>query len=65
MFCGPANKVWGCRSRPDGMPQDGVAKNMVTPEMLPDLRHMNDVLISNLVVRIEISTRITLKGGGD
>ena len=47
------------------MPQDGVAKNMVTPEMLPDLRHMNDVLISNLVVRIEISTRITLKGGGD
>ena len=65
MFCGPDSKGWGCRGRPNGMPQDGVATNIATPEMLPDWRHMNDVLIAKLVVRVAMSTMMPSKGGGD
>ena len=65
LFRGPVRKVWGCLGRPDGMPQDGVATTMVTPEMLPEWRNVDDVLIAKTAVRVAISTRILLKGGGD
>ena len=35
------------------------------PEMLPIWRHLDDVLITNLAVRVPISTRISSKGGED
>ena len=65
LFRGPVRKVWVCLGRPDGMPQDGVATTMVTPEMLPEWRNVDDVLIAKTAVRVAISTRILLKGGGD
>ena len=54
LFRRPAIKEWVC-----------VATAMAMLEMLPVWRHMNDVLIANLKVRLEMSTRTTLKGGGD
>ena len=47
------------------MPQDGVATTMATPEMLPVWRHVDDVLILNLAVRVAMSTRMPPKVGGD
>ena len=47
------------------MPQDGVATTMVTPEILPVWKHMDDVLIVKLSVRVAMSTRIPSKGGRD
>ena len=47
------------------MPQDGVATTMATPEILPIWQYVDDVLIGNLAVRVEISTRMPSKGGGD
>ena len=47
------------------MPQDGVATTLATPEMLPVWKHVDDVLIAKLAVRVETSTRIPSKGGGD
>ena len=46
------------------MPQDGVATTMATPEILPVWRHMDDVLIANMAVRVAISTRMPSKGDG-
>ena len=31
LFRGPARERWGCRVRTNGMPQDGVATNIVMP----------------------------------
>ena len=58
MFCGPDSKGWGCRGRPNGMPQDGVDINMETPEMLPVWRHVDDVFIAKLAARVVMSTRM-------
>ena len=38
---------------------------MVTPEMMHVYKHVDDVLIANLAVRVAISTRISSKGGGN
>ena len=38
---------------------------MATPEMLPIWVHVDDMLIVKLSVRVAISTRMPLKGGGD
>ena len=65
LFRGPARKGWGCRGRPGGMPQDGVATTMATSEMLPIWRHVDDVLIAKLSVRAAMSTRGVLMGGVD
>ena len=65
LFCGPTRKGWGCLGRPDGILQDRVATTMVTPEMLPVWRHVDDVLITNLSVRVTMSTRGVLMGGGN
>ena len=65
LFCSPDRKGWGCLGRTDGMPQDGLAKTMATPEMLPVWQHMDDVLIAKLAVRVAMSTRIPSKGGRD
>ena len=65
MFCGPASEGWGDQGSPDGMPQDGVATTLATPEMLPVWKQMDGVLIAKLAVRVETSTRIPSKGGGD
>ena len=42
-----------------------MATTMVTPEILPVWQHVDDVLIKNLAVRMAMSTRMPLKGGGD
>ena len=47
------------------MPQDGVATTMAMPEMLPVWQHMDNVIIVKLEVRVAMSTRMPLKGGGD
>ena len=65
LFQGPASEGWGCRGRPGGMPQDGVATTMATPEMLTVWQHMDYVLIAKLSVRLVMSTRMPSKGGGD
>ena len=52
LFRGPTSEGWGCLGRPDGMPQYGVAMTMVTPKMLNVWRHVDDVLISKLSVRV-------------
>ena len=55
----------GLPSSPDGMPQDSVATTMATPEILPVWKHVDDVLIENLSVRVAMPTRMTYKGGRD
>ena len=47
------------------MPQDGVATTMATLEMLPVRKHVDDVIIENMAMRVTISTRTPPKGGGD
>ena len=42
-----------------------MAATMATPEMLPVCRHVDDVLIENLTVRVDMSTRMLSKVGGD
>ena len=46
------------------MPQDGVATTLATPEMLPVWKHVDDVLIAKLAVRMATSTTMQPKGGG-
>ena len=46
------------------MQQDGVYTTTATTEMMPVWRHVDDVLIKNLEVRVAISTRIPSKGDG-
>ena len=65
LFCGPAREGWGCRGRPGGMTQDGMATNMSTPEILSVWIHVDDVLIAKLSVRVAMSTRMPSKGGVD
>ena len=65
LFRGPASEGWGFRGRPNGIPQDGVNMNMATSEMLTVWKHVDGVLISKLAVRVEMSTRMPLKGGRD
>ena len=65
LFCGPTRKVLGCRGRPNGIPQDGVATTMVMPEMQPVWRHVDDVFIANMAVRVAMSTMILSKDGKD
>ena len=65
LFRGPDSKGWGCRVRPVGILQDGVATTTAMLEMLPVWRHVDDVIIANLEVRVEMSTRMPQKGGRD
>ena len=65
IFHGPAREGLGFPGRPIGMMQDGVATTMVTPEMLPIWRHVNDDLITKLALKVAISERMTPKSGGD
>ena len=65
LFCGPASEGWGYRGRPNGIPHDGVDTTMATPEMMLVWRHVDDVLIAKLAVRVTIPTRILLKCGRD
>ena len=65
IFNSPAREGWGFQGRPVGMIQDGVATTMVTPEMLPIWRHVNDDLITKLELKVAISERMTSKSGGD
>ena len=58
MFRDPNIEGWGCRGMPGGMPLDGVATTMATPEMLTVWIHVDDVLIKNLAVRVAMSTRM-------
>ena len=64
LFRSPNSKVLVCRGRPNGMPQDGVSTTMVMPKILPVWRHMYDVLIAKLAVRVAMSTSMPSKGGG-
>ena len=65
LFCGPTREGWGYWVRTNGMPQDGMATTTSPPEMLPVCPHVDDVLITKLAVRLEISKRMLSKGGGD
>ena len=65
LFRGPTSEGWGCQGRTNGMTQDGLATTMVTLEMLPVWRHVDDVCIANLSVRVAMSTRMPSKGGVD
>ena len=65
LFHGPTSKGWVCWGRPDRIPQDDVATTMATPEMMTTWRDVDDELIVKLTVRVEMSTRMPLKGGGD
>ena len=65
LFFGIASEGWCSRGRPNRIPQDGVATTMATPEMLPMWRHVEDVLIANMLVRVAISTSRPSKGGRD
>ena len=47
------------------MPQDGVDITMLTLEIMPVWKHVDDVLIAKLSVRLVMSTKMPSKGGGD
>ena len=64
LFRCPTRKLLVCWGRPNGMPQDGVSTTMVMPKILPAWRHMYDVLIAKLAVRVAMSTSMPPKGGG-
>ena len=42
-----------------------MSKTLVTLEILPLWKHVDDLLIKNLEVRVVISTRMPSKGSGD
>ena len=65
LFFGSASEGWGCWGRPDEIAKDDVATTMAMPKILTVWRHVGDVIIVDMAVRVAMSTRMPSKGGGD